>query len=522
MSCLILFPSQLFDNIFISKVFNLASDPNHYIILWEHEHFFNSFPYHKLKLAFHRASMTYYYDQIKWKIKGKIYVESIDSIKNQQEKIKNFIHEKSIKELLFINPIENKLLLMVKNKKLISGLDIEYLLFPSPYFLNSSNFEKNSQILSELKTTRHDLFYKNQRIKYNIMIEKNNGKIIPEGKSWSFDTFNRSPFEKNQIEIKNLEINKGKEKTYIKKAIEYVEKNYKKNYGQCKEEYFIYPISRTDAIKWIDDFIKRKLSNFGKYEDAISDKIIFGYHSVLSPLLNVGIITTTDVLEKINKITNKNIIESKEGFVRQIIGWREYCYFIYLNYSSSLTKNYFYSLSSRNIPKKFWDAQTKIPIIDNILENINKYAYSHHIERLMCVGNFLLLIGVKPEQIYFWFQTMYIDAYDVFMVPNVYGMLLYGFVNDHTHMMTKPYFCSSNYLMKMSNYKTEQIELDGEKYKWDEIIDALYYKLIKDYSKEFKKIYSTSSGVKRYEGFPEQKKKHMDNLSNLYINWLFS
>jgi deoxyribodipyrimidine photolyase-related protein len=108
------------------------------------------------------------------------------------------------------------------------------------------------------------------------------------------------------------------------------------------------------------------------------------------------------------------------------------------------------------------------------------------------------------------------------MVPNVYGMLLYGFINEKSHMMTKPYFCSSNYLMKMSDYKTEEINLDNDKYKWDEIIDALYYKLISDYSEEFSKIYSTALAVKRFNSFTPIRKKELLNLANIYIKWLFN
>jgi deoxyribodipyrimidine photolyase-related protein len=208
--------------------------------------------------------------------------------------------------------------------------------------------------------------------------------------------------------------------------------------------------------------------------------------------------------------------------MRQLIGWREYCYFVYDKFYEELTTKMFYTKSNRKIPKKVWEGKTNIPIIDNIISHINKYAYSHHIERLMCMGNFLLLVGVSPDEIYNWFQTMYIDAYDVFMVPNVYGMLLYGYNGDNTHMMTRPYFCSSNYLMKMSDFKSCEIELNGEKYKWDDIIDSLYYKLISDYSAEFSKIYSTANSVKRFNSFTNDKRRDLLKLANIYIKWLFN
>lgn len=515
MSCIILFPHQLFENTYIKKIFTEVKETNKNIIIWEHHHFFREFPYHKLKLAFHRASMKVYFDNLKV---NKLYIESINSEKEQYEEIKKFINKHKITQLLFFNPIEKVLLKLLDSKKLIPDLEIKYIMFPSPYFLNSSNFTKNDKIEENLTIIRHDLFYKNQRITYDIMVKNNNNKIVPDGGSWSFDTENRSPFEKTQKEVELIKVNSNKTK-YITEAIEYINKNYSKHYGLCEEENFIYPISRLDSLKWLDDFIKRKLGLFGKFEDAIKSNMVFGYHSVLSPLTNIGLITPFDILDAIESY--KKNIASKEGFIRQIIGWREYCYFVYDKYSETLENIIFYKRSNKKIPEKFWLGNTKIPIIDNIISHINKYAYSHHIERLMCIGNFLLLIGVKPSEIYNWFQTMYVDAYDVFMIPNVYGMLLYGFIDEKHHMMVKPYFCSSNYLMKMSDYKTEEIELSNKKYKWNEIFDALYYKLIHDYSDEFSKIYSTATAVKRYNSFTNDKKKDLISLANIYIKWLY-
>jgi deoxyribodipyrimidine photolyase-related protein len=454
--------------------------------------------------------MKLYFDNIK---SNKIYINSVDTKNKQLELINKFINTNKIEQLLFFNPIEKVLLNLLQSNKLIPN--IKYVMFPSPYFLNSSTFNKNNEIEETLTTIRHDLFYKNQRITYDIMVKNNK----PEGGSWSFDTENRSPYTKTQTEINLLKVNIGKN-SYIDEAIEYVNHNYSKNYGICEKENFIYPISRTDALKWLDDFIKRKLGLFGKFEDAIKSNVIFGYHSVLSPLTNIGLITPRDIIDTVEDY--KKNIASKEGFIRQIIGWREYCYFIYDKYTEHLETHIFYKKSNKKIPSKIWNGETKIPIIDNIILHINKYAYSHHIERLMCMGNFLLLIGIEPNEIYNWFQTMYIDAYDVFMVPNVYGMLLYGFIDNTKHMMVKPYFCASNYIMKMSDYKTSDIELNNKIYKWNEIIDALYYKLIHDYSNEFSKIYSTALAVKRYNDFTPTRKKDLSNLANIYLKWLFT
>lgn len=317
----------------------------------------------------------------------------------------------------------------------------------------------------------------------------------------------------------------NKTKLYLKEASGWVEINFANNYGLIDLDNWIYPINRKDSTKWLDFFIESKLDNFGKYEDAISSSIKYGFHSVLSPLTGVGLITPNEIVNRVlqvSKVFKHNNIASVEGFIRQIIGWREYCYYTYDLFSPTLKSKLFYYKSNKKIPKKFWECSTQIVPIDNILKNVRSNAYSHHIERLMCVGNFLILIGASPHDICDWFRIMYIDAYDVFMIPNVYGMLSYGFLDNTTHMMTRPYFASSNYVIKMSNYKSEtNVRIKNQVYKWDEILDGLYWSHINDYSKEFSKIYSTSSAVSMWKKFNIDKKTKMLNLANIYKKWIY-
>ena len=513
---LILFPTQLFESEYLAKIFKYTEDDikikSQHICLWEHPYFFNKFPYHKMKLIFHRASSQWYWEELPSKYK-KFYVEW----DKKESIIQNYIQTHQIDQIRFFNPIEKELIQMIMENKIIN--QVEKLVFPSPYFLNSSNHLTNQEIADKLGGLRHDLFYKSQRIKYNIMVKKSGEKFIPDGSTWSFDTENRKPFEKGQLEPANLKFSSKKRNHYLTEAVEYVEKNFSKHYGLIDLSQFVYPINRTESIEWLKYFVSHRLENFGKYEDAMSSKIKFGFHSVLSPLTNVGLITPLDIIEHV-KGYKKNIA-SKEGFIRQVIGWREYCYFTYDLYKRELETSSIYRTNKHPIPSKVWAGKTQIPPIDNILKNLTSNGYSHHIERLMGIGNFLILIDTDIKEIYNWFQTMYIDAYDVFMVPNVYGMLGYGKLSEKSHMMTRPYFASSNYLMKMSDYKSEEcVEIGGKKYKWDEIMDALYWTLVSTYSKEFESIYSTASGVSRWKKFDPKKKKDILDLSKIYKNWI--
>ncbi len=514
---LILFPTQLFELKYIKKILYYSESNNNnsikskHIILLEHPYFFTKFPYHKMKLIFHRASMKNYFDLINKKEYICEYIEHDDLTK-----INKYIKMNSIDEIRFFNPIEKELIDMIMENNIFSN--ILKLIYPTPYFLNSLKFETNQALSNELGNLRHDLFYKSQRIKYNIMVKKLNNKYIPIGSKWSFDTENRRPFEKNQKEPNILHFESKKRKDYLTEAVKYVEKNFSKHYGLTNLENFIYPINREEAIKWLEYFILNKLENFGKYEDALSSHIKFGYHSILSPLTNVGLITPLDIIDKVKNY--KKNIASKEGFIRQIIGWREYCYFTYDLYKTKLESTSFYK-STNKIPEKVWNQSTQIPPIDNILKNVNSNAYSHHIERLMGIGNFLILIETNPREIYNWFQTMYIDAYDVFMVPNVYGMLSYGKLNENHHMMTRPYFASSNYIMKMSDYKSEQcVKIKNKEFKWNDVMNALYWAHVSKYSEQFKKIYATSSSVSMWEKFDKKKKEELLELATIYKNWI--
>lgn len=516
---LLLFPSQLFDTYYIDKIFNYKENIKQktlHICLYEHEYFFTKFLYHKMKLILHRASMKKYFDSIDKTKYFKLYLDCDSDIKI----LNNYIKSKQIDQIRFFNPIEKDLMQLILTNKILN--QIEKLVFTSPYFLNSTNFDSNKIISNELGGLRHDLFYKYQRIKYNIMVEKINDKYFPDGSKWSFDTENRKPFEHTQIEPPLLNFKSNERIKYLNEALNYVETNFSKHYGHADLNNFIYPIDRNESIEWLKYFILYKLDSFGKYEDAMSSKIKFGFHSVLSPLTNIGLITPTDIIQHIYKY-KKNIknLASLEGFIRQVIGWREYCYFTYDLYGDVLKSNSIYDKNKYKISKHIWNCSTQIPYIDNILKNLNLYAYSHHIERLMGIGNFLILIETNPNEIYKWFQTMYIDSYDVFMIPNVYGMLSYGKLNDYTHMMTRPYFVSSNYIKKMSNYKTETcVKIKNISYNWDDILDALYWYNVYKYSNKFAKIYATASAVSRWNKFKPNKKKYFIELAKIYIKWI--
>ena len=200
---------------------------------------------------------------------------------------------------------------------------------------------------------------------------------------------------------------------------------------------------------WLNDFLKNRFFEFGDYEDAIVQKELILNHSLLSPMINSGLLTPSYVVNELNDYaTKKNIpINSFEGIIRQIIGWREFIRGVYVSKGSiERTKNYWGF--TKKMPDSFYTASTGIKPVDDSINKVNDNAYLHHIERLMVIGNFMFLCEINPDDVYKWFMELFIDSYDWVMVPNVYGMSQFA---DGGLMSTKPYISSSNYIMKMSD-----------------------------------------------------------------------
>jgi len=469
---LVLFPHQLYNNI------NLKNYNN--IIIIEEPRFFTDFLFHKLKIAYHRATMKKYYDSIIKKHKNVKYIEF--------NKVSNSFYE-ALKEINIYDPYDKKLINKLNKLVKINIINnLQFLIHP---------YEFNKQ-----HKYRHDAFYKFMRIKYNILINKNK----PIGGQWSFDKKNRLKFP-NDIKIPSLPIIKNNK--YIIEAKEYVNKYFQNNYGSL--DYFIYPIDHKSAINWLYNFLSKRLKLFGKYEDAVSTKYAFGFHSVLSPMMNIGLLRDIEVLEISNDYYNKNKntipIESYEGFIRQIIGWRQYVYCLYTLEGHNMVNSNLLNHTNK-LNEKWWD-DVGITPINFLIDKIKKYAYVHHIERLMFLSNWLLLNKIHPKEVYRIFMEWTIDAYDWVMIPNIFGM---GQASTDI-MMTRIYFSSSNYILKMSNFKNDESD-------WVKIWDALYYNFIKDHKIKLAKNYATAMQVKHYNNKTINEKNEIELLANNYFKFL--
>jgi deoxyribodipyrimidine photolyase-related protein len=465
---LIILPNQLFPLKLIKQKHN---DLLNKIYLIEEPRFFTDFKYHKLKLVYHRASMKKYFDDLK---KLKIDVTYIEYDKVN----KDFYKKLNTDNTHYFRPGDHNV--FDKFNKLIPKA---HLIETLNFLLSADDINNNKNKFFTNNKYSHDLFYKFQRERLDILVKNQK----PIGGKWSFDSDNRKPLPEG---IKEPTLPKIKKDKYYKEAVKYVEDNFSDNYGSTDE--WLYPIDTKSALKWFNFFLTKKLSKYGPYQDAVDTTKPFLFHSVISPMMNIGILPDIYVVKLSDEYYNKHKasipIASYEGFIRQVIGWRNYVYSIYMLEKNMYEKNF---LKHKNkIDEKYWLGNTGIKPIDSIIHNIQKYSYAHHIERLMYLGNWFLINQADPKEVHRIFMEWTIDAYDWVMTPNIMGMSQFA---DGGKMMTRIYFSSSNYIDKMSIFKRKKDE------DWWKIWDAVYYSFINRHQDLLTKNYATSRQVAHWK-----------------------
>lgn len=456
----LILPTQLFNDIRILKNYDK-------IFLLEDDYYLNP-NYHKQKLLLHLSSMYYYYDYL---INNNINVEYIKHNKINYSKL---LTNKNNLSITMYDPIDKKII------KLFNNYGVKYL--DSKLFINTNNELLKLKKVNN-KYTQSE-FYKFQRIKNNILIDTNKNPLF--GK-WSFDIENRNKFDKSYTESKLIIYNNS----YINNAKKYIITHFTKSFGIFCDRGSYYPCTYNDAKKHLKHFINHKLINFGKNQDAISKNVIYGEHSNISALLNIGLLTPKYVIEEIIKFFNKSknkkqLINSVEGIIRQILGWREYMHFIYFLYGDTIMSKFNKIKLNNRISISWFNAKTELELINNMISKVQQYAYLHHIERLMIVNNLMILYEFKLIDIHKWFMICFIDSYDWVMIPNI--LMNINSIDSNIKYMTKMYMGSDNYIKKMSDFNN----------KFDfKIINKLYWNFLKKYKNVLKYDYGLSRQLYR-------------------------
>lgn len=486
----ILFPHQLFKK-------NPALQPGQPVLIVEEFLFFNQYNFHKQKLVFHRASMKAYSSFLQREGYAVTYVDAHETNADIRN-ILPYLKAQGVTEIHYSDVTD--CWLQQRLSTLANKLNIRLVVHDSPLFLLTSD-QINTYFKNRKRFYQTD-FYMQQRKHFKILVDE---KLQPHGGKWTFDAENRLKYPKGKTPPA---IHFPQQNEFRKEAIRYVDENFASNYGKVADG-FIYPTTFEESNAWLKQFLQLRFAEFGDYEDALVEKENVLHHSVLTPMMNVGLLTPQVVLEEAITFANKNSIplNSLEGFVRQILGWREFIRGVYETKGVvERTTNYWNF--KRKIPESFWNATTGIAPIDATIKKVLATGYCHHIERLMVLGNFMLLCEFDPDEVYRWFMELFIDAYDWVMVPNVYGMSQFA---DGGLMATKPYISGSNYLMKMSDYK---------KGDWQLIWDGLFWRFMHTHRDFFLKNPRLSMLIKTFDKMPEEKRNEHLRRANDYLKTL--
>jgi deoxyribodipyrimidine photolyase-related protein len=477
----IVFPHQLFPQ-------HPALVRGQIVYLVEEWLFFHQYRFHQQKLLLHRATMRMYADYLTRQGYQLRYIPATSEECDIQQLLP-IIASAGICELHYADVVDDWLRQRLTEGAQQQGIKLKE--YRSPNFLEDP--VEISEFFDKRKSYKQTDFYIDRRKHRKILLDEA-GK--PLGGQWTYDVDNRQKFPKGRsapvLQLPGLN-------EYVKEAQTYVSQHFGNNYGSVQQPFAagFYPTTYAEAEAWLTDFLTVRFADFGAYEDAIVLEETILHHSVLSPLLNIGILSPQQIIDRALEMMDKVPLNSLEGFVRQIMGWRE---FIRITYDrrgrSQRTRNYWGF--TRRVPESFWNGTTGILPLDATIKKTLASGYCHHIERLMVAGNFMLLCEFDPDQVYRWFMEMFVDAYDWVMVPNVYAMSQFA---DGGGMCTKPYISGSNYLMKMSDYK---------KGDWQPVWDGLFWRFMHVHRDFFLSNPRLGMLVKTFDKMlPERQQQHL-------------
>lgn len=440
------------------------------------------FKYHKHKLVFFLASMRRYREELKERGKKVNYFELEDD-SHFFKKLKACLKESKTKKIRMVRAEDRFFREKIQAFCKKEGAELEEI--ESPMFIVSR--DEFSDYLQYHSRPFMKTFYEGQRKKRGVLMNKSGG---PEGGKYSFDSSNRKKLPKgHHIERASLP---DRDNEITKKVQTLVEKVFPEHPGSCDN--FWLCTNRRSALMWLDAFIKERLERFGDYQDALDERDPFLYHSVISPYLNNGMILPQEVIEKV--ASSDAPLNSKEGLIRQVLGWREFMRGIYLNFESEMEERNFFN-HKRKLTKDWYEGTTGLLPLDSAIKKAKEYGYCHHIERLMVISNAMLLCEIDPKEVYKWFMELFVDSADWVMMGNVYGM---GQFSEGGIFATKPYISSSNYLNKMGHF---------QKGEWQEIWDGLFWNFVKNNQKFLEKNYRMNMMVKTYEKMDLGKKRDL-------------
>lgn len=455
-----------------------------WVVLVEDPLFFRQYRFHSQKLVLHRASMRHFADEQRLAGKRVRIVESSEL--STTGAIAPILAAMDITQVQVVDPCDDWL--ESRLREACDAAALPLVITPDPHELTSP--EEFARFADEQGNRRWFFtdFYVRQRKRLRLLLD-DSGK--PWGGKWSFDPENRRKLPKG---IVVPPLRRPTATKHVEAARKSVAAEFPEAWGAADD--FEYPVTPEQARAGLRDFLERRFVQFGDYEDAMHARETFLFHSVLTPALNIGLLSPREVVDAALEYRDRVPLNSLEGFIRQVIGWREYIRGVYRLRGRRQRCRNFWS-HTRPLPSSFYDGTTGIEPFDNVVRRVVRHGFCHHIERLMVLGAFMLLCEIEPDDVYRWFMELFVDAYDWVMVPNVYGMSQYA---DGGLITTKPYLCGSSYVLRMSDYRR------GE---WCDIWDALYWRFIHVHRDFFAANPRMSVMVKQCERMGDRLQKHL-------------
>jgi len=448
--------------------------------------------FHRQKILLHRASMQAYRERLKGLGYAVTYVDY-----DRDRPVDNLLEERHRGEPFgeIVTALPADYLLEKRLRRFCDRRGVKLTLTDSPMFLTPRDWAEEH--FAGRKRPFMAAFYEAQRRRMGILVD---GEGEPEGGRWSFDDENRRPMPKRGLDTPPEPA--APRRKHVDEARTYVEERFADYPGRV--EAFAYPVTHRDARDWFESFLQERFAGFGPWEDALSERERVLFHGVLTPMMNIGLLTPREVVDGALDYARENDVplNSLEGFVRQVIGWREFMFCMYERHGVEMRNGNFFD-HRRHVPASFWTAETGIPPVDRVIDRVLETGWAHHIERLMVLGNFMLLCQFRPDQVCDWFMELFVDAYDWVMAPNVYGMSQFA---DGGIFTTKPYLSGSNYVRKMSDYRTGG---------WTATWDALFWNFIDRNENFFRSQHRLGMMVKNLEKMGEEKRsEHLETAAS--------
>lgn len=396
--------------------------------------------HHPKKIALWFSAMRHFAEELRHKRINVRYVEFNDSLNthNLTGEVKRAIDHFTIKKIIVTEPGEYHFKQTIQSWEKSLQVNVE-IRTDDRFLCSIAEFKKWVGTKKEL---RMEYFYRNMRKKYDILMEADGS---PTGGLWNYDKENRKPPSSNVIPIKRIS---HKKSNILKNVLELVRGNFDHHFGELDP--FYYAITRDQALIELDHFIDKILPYFGDYQDAMLKGNAYLYHSLLSSYINIGLLLPLELCHKAEGAYRNGQVSlnSAEGFIRQILGWREFIRGVYwLKMPEYGDLNGLDAKTS--LPNFYWGEKTHMSCVSEAVSHTKIHAYSHHIQRLMVTGNFALIAGLDVKEVQEWYLALYSDAYEWVEMPNTLGMALFG---DGGVVASKPYAASGQYINKMSNF----------------------------------------------------------------------